>query len=393
MCGSKSRWDGPASWLWLIAVGLATTALASLDSQRARADETPGARDMLLRCLKNQEATERASFKMETDIVLKQPDRQVRQHTETRLYRDGDRVDSKGRLEYLDDPNRSHDFQSIVDKDRFVQSLVPLTTADGTAPKMWAMISQKRSPYFWSVVAVPHYGGFLDGYVGGTGGKRLVSLMLEQGNFQRLEPEVIGNTRCEVVMTSGRRGTATVWMSPNEGFAIKKFKFEKVSGNLGAGDTPLAPPTTPDQGATKIGLSTIADEFELSKIGDAYIALSGKLTYKTRYSDGTEANETYSSRRKEVTIQPDFKVLSVFQMDLPNGTPVSDWDHAKSGLKYEWRDGNVVPAHADFEVDAKGIFNKSNQKSWLIVVNIVLFLGLVVWLTRTNAKRRHLHQA
>jgi hypothetical protein len=338
-------------------------------------------------CIASQRLLDRMSFNVAANIQYTHDGHTDIQKSEAWIRRDQDRMDSAGKYLYEGTLERkSYSFRSIVDNARFVQFTKPLT--DDSAEKtesqnLSAATSVDRRQYFFRVGRVPHYGGFLDGYFGGFDYQSIFDVLLNSTDLRMADGEEIDGSATKKITGATTFGTGTIWIAPSKGYTLQKVDFVRVpiADRAKSSDAPGKKTESSRLVSEHLVLNNISTE----EIRGVHVPVSGTLRIESRYSKGNAATLVFDCRRDNIELNPVFS-SDAFVMQLPDGTPVSDWDHPKSGLRHEWQNGRIVPTDVDFSHDATGQFTTSRR--WILIATnavVVLILAIVFFVKSRTA--------
>ena len=339
----------------------------------ANADDVD-ARSIVKNAAEAQQLTNWASWRVNTEIVVKKPNGDVEQRAETWIRRKGDQVDSQGQYLYVNRfQEKSHRFRSITDGEKFIQYTAKPPEKDLTeSNRIDGSTSRDRESFLWRIVGVSHYGGFLDGYLGTLGHVQTAKWMLDHEPITYRGRENLGSVECEIVEATTPERSMQLWIAPSQGFTVQQLKFKSTV------------PKDPSVAQSKIGESITMDNVKVASFDDKYLVVAGRLTVENHYTHGSNDTTIYSSQRSDIQLNPSFEGTDAFKMSMPDKSVVFDWDR-RSGVRYQWRDGQVVPAYSDFDMRATGLFGGSKTRLALILVN-----GMVVFVIGAYLALRHI---
>lgn len=103
-----------------------------------------------------------------------------------------------------------------------------------------------------------------------------------------------------------------------------------------------------------IGHEISMSDVEVKKVGGHYIPISANLIHKYKYNDGKTEQDTWSSKRSKIQLNPNFKQMGASVTDgIPEGTRISMDD--RPGVEYFWSNGRFLS-----KADIDAINNESN---------------------------------
>ena len=201
----------------------------------------------------------------------------------------------------------------------------------------------------------PYSGSFISGFM--IGDSQHVCNILKQSGVSKLyeRTETIGNNTCYIVEGKTQSGTYKIWIDPNNGFNVRKAIVNKQIGDLYYNQ-----PITAGNSDNKVmvGCEISMSDVEVEEVGEYYIPISANLICKNKYSDGTTSQDTWSSKRSKVQLNPNFEEIGAFVMDgIPEGTRVIVHEHP--GLEYIWADGRFL---LEVGLDAIEEIDKATQQ-------------------------------
>jgi len=181
-------------------------------------------------------------------------------------------------------------------------------------------------------------GSFLEGKVFGCG-LNTVAEMLQLAENLQVSPdtETVGETECYVLSGDTTYGRVRAWIAPSRGYYALRYEISKTATDL-FDDAPVG-----DQGVER-GIMTL-DDVQVEKIDGAWVATSGTLSQETILSDGKTIRSEERAVRTEIDLDPDFDAVKAFEIDLPEGTPVTLDEFP--GIRYQWREGKLTPVVDD----------------------------------------------
>lgn len=156
---------------------------------------------------------------------------------------------------------------------------------------------------------------------------------------------------CYVLESQGEYGRHKVWIDPEFGFQVRRAEASKNENDFIAPGEPLN--REPDDRHSASVPIIVRSEFKLrdvviDKIGNHYVATSGKTETNLVRQGGTESYVTARIDCKNIELEPDFDALGAFRMEVPDHTQVIlDWAR---GVRYEWMHGEAVPLVSDREI-------------------------------------------
>ena len=167
----------------------------------------------------------------------------------------------------------------------------------------------------------------------------IIDLMLESSKGLDCHgKDNVNDIPCYIIGARTDYGELKVWISPDYHFSILKWRFVRDISNLNCERRPLSDFDSFRNETQEF----IYDSIE--RIEDHFIVTSGEL--RTQEDIVIDQNPTggtliFRSQRSDIKINPDFKALEAFKIDLPEGTILV----AKGGNydKYKFVNGNIEP--------------------------------------------------
>lgn len=139
----------------------------------------------------------------------------------------------------------------------------------------------------------------------------------------------------ELLRIEGRisSGTLTVWLNNEKPVTLKKASFKAGSNFVSQLD---------DIDAFNLEVEVL----EYTKIGEAHFPTKAVATY-TYVVPGNMVNtvKRLTTTRREIRVNPDFDSMNAFQIDIPEGTVVEDYDDPN--VEYKWVRGKLQVIEGD----------------------------------------------
>lgn len=203
----------------------------------------------------------------------------------------------------------------------------------GTNRPPTAKMNSNLEGKFQKLLGHTPYGGPLDGYLFGSDHKSVADL-LSNGNLQlHNDRKDINNVSCWVLEAVTEYGKITAWIAPDYGYNALKWTIQKTERDLFRGNPLLAE-------GLKMWVATFEAD-EKQKIKDVFVITGGLFTLSMTDKIGKKPTRYHKFKRTEVDLNPDFEALGAFQINLPEGTVVTNEDIP--GIKFVWSNGKLVP--------------------------------------------------
>lgn len=337
---------------------------------------------LLRECTALLSAADHSSYRFTTDLVDERANRTVHQFIEADVLRAGRLMNYEGFYRFPDTPDKSWRFREVTDENRMMKYLVKKNdSSDLLGPPKNGVTSEKILERVRWVRRYPQYGGFLDGYFSSSGDMRFTELLLNSQDARVLDrEEEFGERVCSVVEGRCDFGEITLWIAKDEPHTLHRVEYLKGTGDLLEGNQVVGEPPTDENAGFPKSWRIVVDGLEHQVIDGKPVCASGVLTLTVERMDGKTETQTYRSRREGIVLNPSFDA-DAFQIDLPEGVPVTHWDHQDSGLRFVWRNGNVERANADFVTPVTERFTGARSTGlWLFVANGIALLLLGGWL-------------
>jgi hypothetical protein len=219
------------------------------------------------------------------------------------------------------------------------------------------------------------FGGFIDGFCYLTGDLRLPELLLQTGTAQFAEAETVSGSLCHLVTDRNPYGSFKLWIDLDS-FVLRQFEYEKQAGDLVEEGRKLgepAPGVKPEDITSHWKMLCRDTEFAMA--GDKPVCVAARLDYEITQVNGDKERQELYATRSEIDLAPDFRGTDAFRIDLPNGVPITDKDNPDAGVRYQWKEGDVVPAYADLVDTPRASFAHSPWRGAIWAVNAVVFIA------------------
>jgi hypothetical protein len=355
--------------------------------REAVAAAEPDPRTVLEACHATLSVTDDASFNVTVDLADQRPTELVHQLITAQVRRKGDLIDYSGYYRFPDKPEWSYRFRNVVNAARSIGYQVkPRDNQDLDRAPESGFTSEKRKDEVARLVQWLQHGGFLDGYCDWTGRLRVPDLLLTGHIPLTVEHELVQETPCLVVRGQTEYGDVTCWMTADEHHTLQSFRIIKREGDrlavhVSGREMRVGRPVQTDGPDYPQSCEIRFEDVEHEIVEGAPVIVRGTLTMKIDHIDGTHTLRTYRAERADVRLSPDLTGTDAFKIDLPDGTAVTHWDHTNSGVRYEWRDGDVRLPGAYFDAAASPSYATSRTGTWLLLLNavVVLAIGVGVW--------------
>lgn len=364
-----------------------------LESELAGQDYNNGigqeCRNLLNRCLETQAASDKISMRIDADeeLVKAIDENSVRKKKyEFFIRRDGDLLDISGKRLLLDKlKNASSQIRVVVNKQYYIHHDTRILMPK--KPSGAGFSEQKRRERFASWLTNAELGTYLDGYLLGFDGKRVVEWMLGSNQTSLRGDERLDTVLCKVIESHTQQGKVALWLDEVRGcLPLKMFCVRKGSDFLG--DKPISqqPKITYSQDQPPISLIEWTAQVSIHRIiriGNYFVPTEGQIVETEKYDNGKETVNVKTVRRSDIRLNPSFEGTDAFVSDLKDGARLTNLDDPHSGVFYEWRGGKVVRAFSDFAATAEGKWSDRSMLavlSWLALGVVLLIVSLwYIW--------------
>ncbi|MBI3409994.1 MAG: hypothetical protein HY040_16765 [Planctomycetes bacterium] len=302
------------------------------------------------------------------------------------FWRKGNSLSAKGTLIFVGSPEK--DVQNFHDVTNEKGSLGAAYNEKTKAPE-FAYISSKSNGRKDLLFDQAEFGCALDGYFPGTQGRTIAELMRKAPDL-RLEETTVDGEACFLVTGSIKWGKVSLWVSKKSGFLLKKATLEQGLHDVyGFDDQTMEDNNKQFHQQMKtctIGVRNLAFENH----NGVPLPIQGEYTIEWENASATppSGKAIYRFKRTNVVLRPDLQAKDPFTLDLPDGFRVFNEDERDSGVSYQWKGGQVVPAFADFDQTAEGFWTGSRALalvSLAIVGAVLLVISLRFWCKRKPA--------
>ncbi len=186
----------------------------------------------------------------------------------------------------------------------------------------------------------------LDGRLS-TGQRAAADVLLEEGELalQKVIEEIDGRP-CHIVTATSQYGTMKLWFDPARGYGLARAEVSKRDGDRFS-DTEAFPTLLPfltegdREHRRAVGSDTIIDCVTFTQTDGHWIADGARVRETYLFEGG--ATQTYETtwKRTDIVLDPDFAEMHAFQIEIPEGVPVSF--SGSGGVRHVWRNGKAVP--------------------------------------------------
>ena len=198
----------------------------------------------------------------------------------------------------------------------------------------------------------------MDGNIYGNNHRSVAELLSYASNLRIIgDQEEVCGSPCYVLEAVTEYGKVTAWIASNKGYNALKWIIHRTSGDF-----------LDDKTLSEKGLKTSNSAFEateVQEIDSQYVITKGFFTETGINQDGEKTIRNNEYKRTEVDLNPDFEALGAFQINLPEGTVVSNEDIPS--IKFVWSNGKLVPKTGhlvieDIDKEVCRLFNENKSK-------------------------------
>jgi hypothetical protein len=254
-----------------------------------------------------------------------------------------------------------------------------------------AVVTEKPGNMLYRYLSDINMASALDGYILEADGKCLSEIMSEANDLTFVRTELIDSYTCQKISSKTVYGNVELWLDEKNGYLPRKYIFTREPESLCSQGKKLRESNMYGIGQGDFrevyinSWSCALDQVEIGESGFLF-PIKGRLLTNYSLSNGQRSSGEYIYKRTKFNPTPDLSERD-FEIDLPNGMRISNQDDPDSGVVYEWRHGNVVPAYSDFSGSATGRWfggSKLILLLWLGTGLILLFVSL--WYLRRYKK-------
>ena len=247
--------------------------------------------------------------------------------------RDGDRTEWLEKVLVFDDKNEIDLSSSFESKVIMVEPRsLDVKNSINAKPDI-AKMTENYSGRQKKKLDSPQYGNALVGRIFGNSHKSIYELLKGSQNLSISQtPSKINDVLCEVLSAKTKYGTITAWIAPEKGYIAMKWKIEKGHNDF-----------FNEYKLIEQNLETWVAEYKLSElqqVQNIFLPKHSKFTLTIHNKNGNTKISHYDYTVNDIHINPDFKALGAFKIDLPNGTKV--FISELPGIRYVWKNGKVV---------------------------------------------------
>lgn len=187
----------------------------------------------------------------------------------------------------------------------------------------------------------PTLGLAIEGYVPGSDQQSVVELLLASDRLEvASEQRSVGGLACHFLEGESDYGLVKAWVCPSAGYQIVKWVIEKRSGHF-FDDVRLGDPDHADKADGLLGWRAEMTDVELAAFDTIHLPVRGVLTITVTKEGLPDHDLIFRYERRGVQLGPEAATEALSSGWIADGTAILEVD--ASGVKYEWRDGHIVP--------------------------------------------------
>lgn len=187
----------------------------------------------------------------------------------------------------------------------------------------------------------PTLGLAIEGYVPGSDQQSVVELLLASDRLELAsERQSVGGSACHFLEGGSDYGLVKAWVSPSAGYQIVRWVIEKRSGHF-FDDVRLGDPDHADKADGLLGWRAEMTDVELAVFDTVHLPVRGVLTITVTKEGLPDHDIIFSYERRGVQLGREAATEALSSGRIADGAAITEVD--ASGVKYEWRDGRIVP--------------------------------------------------
>jgi len=184
-------------------------------------------------------------------------------------------------------------------------------------------------------------GRVLEGYVA-YDNRNLVELLSDKTSSMHYKGlEDIDGSKCHVLeVTIQNYGSYTLWLDPQYHHLPRKVFVTKKGKDI-YGGTPVSDLKLAHGQLAEV--SYVMDSVKFKHFDGVLLPVACKTTLIWKYTSGETAEWHGEHERLSIDLKPDFEALNAFEPNIPDGTRINHQDFVGKNIRFEWRNGKVVP--------------------------------------------------
>jgi len=165
--------------------------------------------------------------------------------------------------------------------------------------------------------------------------------------------EMLDGRSCLVLESETPEGHVTAWVSPEEGYALRKCTLIKEAGKHYGYSGKIFEHVNPIFGTPLVDKRMVYEitNVRLQESGGMFLPSEMNCTYTEEFEGGKKYQSTIDYLVTDVEVNPDFQAMNAFKLSIPEGSTVDYY--LKNGERmtgFSWIDGRIAA-----DVDASGV--------------------------------------
>ena len=195
------------------------------------------------------------------------------------------------------------------------------------------LVRSSRDKYLQDYKEHLPYGGSLTGQFFGSNDQSIYDLLKGASNL-KLHNKVtkITGYNTYLVEADTKYGIVKAWISPDLDYNCLKWEIIKEPNQF------YRDGKFTNDWFTE--WTAVYDAEKVEQIDGQYFITQARSNYRVNNGDIVLANRTYHFNLKNFDLNPDYEALGAFEIQLPEGTVVTDKDFP--GVRYQWIGGQLV---------------------------------------------------
>lgn len=375
-------------WLVIYVLGICASAVNST------LDNSLSPKEILEKNIQAQSYCKTIEMNFQTLIVeehSKQKNIAIPTKVEGAYLRDGNRIQVSGKFLPPPDDKKAFRFRTVVNREIWMFSTTNIDPAAGGKSALDANHSGVSSSKFQEMLGTmlehPWYGGGLDGYLMGTSGEMVTALLSDAPDLSVEDGAMTEDgTNCYRVEGTLKCGKASMWISKNDDFLLKKVVLRKDPSHIYELETTIKQLNEKTNGDIEKWSATV-EATGYKRVEGKLIPIKGEMLVRIAYSSGKSYLAKYSFQRTNISLHPKI-TATTFQVDLEKGTPVAKFDEPNSAIQYIWDGSKVKPISSDFDGSAT-LADHNRRTIFLVCLALIglLLLSVAFWVMTKQKKR------
>jgi len=235
-------------------------------------------------------------------------------------------------------PALSQFIKHIADGDMYINLAGDRLIEEGDISKR-VILYYNYTERLQNLLKNPNFGGPLFGKVNGSNYKDVADLLSESSDLHiHDKKENIDGMDCLVLEGTSKYGKVTAWISPEKGYNVIKWIYEKESYHLY--DDAMISTKWPEVESGQRIFNLKEFHEIINENNTIFVPKLAYFTHTTKFHDGTKKVSKFEYRTSDIQLKPDFEALGAFKIDLPDGIRVLNKDFPS--VKFIWEKGKPV---------------------------------------------------